>query len=88
MTGFKLGEGPMEGETDEEWHERERIEKVVDEVAAWIDTRVIAEMVAEHLKDEGEEVTVETCKDAWLGSLELLGGGTGLAISSGEAAKL
>jgi len=22
MTGFKLGEGPLEGETDEEWHER------------------------------------------------------------------
>jgi len=29
MTGFKLGEGPLEGETDEEWHERERVEKVV-----------------------------------------------------------
>ena len=88
MTGFKLGEGPLEGETDEEWHEGERIEKVVDEVAAWIDTRVIAEMVAEHLKDEGDEVTVESCKDAWYGTLENLGGGIGLARTSGEAAKL
>jgi len=88
MTGFKLGEGPLEGETDEEWQERERIEKVIDEVAAWIDTRVIAEMVAEHLKDEGDEVTVESCKDAWYGTLENLGGGIGLDRASREAAKL
>jgi len=88
MTGFNLGEGPLEGETDEEWHERERIEKVVKEVAAWIDTKVIAEMVAEHLQDEGDEVTVERCKDAWLGTLENLGSGTGIARTSGEAAGL
>ena len=88
MTDFALGEGPLEGETDEEWHERERIEKVIDEVADWIDTRVIAEMVAEHLKDEGDEVTVESCKEAWLGTLENLGGGIGLARTSEEAAKL
>ena len=88
MTGFALGEGPLEGENDEEWHERERIEKVVDEVAAWIDTRVIAEMVASHLKDEGDEVTVESCKETWLGTLENLGSGIGIARSVGEAAGL
>jgi len=88
MTGFELGKGPLEGETDEEFEERMKKEKVIEEVAAWIDTRVIAEMVAEHLKDEGDEVTVESCKEAWLGTLENLGGGIGLARTSGEAATL
>lgn len=63
-------------------------EKVIDEVAAWIDTRVIAEMVADHLEQEGEEVTVESCKEAWLGTLENLGSGIGIARSCGEAAGL
>ena len=88
MTGFELGKGPLEGETDQEFEERKKKEKVIDEVAAWIDTRVIAEMVAEHLKDEGDEVTVESCKEAWLRTLENLGGGIGLARTSGEAAGL
>jgi len=63
-------------------------EKVIDEVAAWIDTRVIAEMVANHLEQEGEEVTVESCKEAWLGTLENLGSGIGIARSCGEAVGL
>ncbi|MBA7676279.1 hypothetical protein ES703_84520 [subsurface metagenome] len=88
MTGFELGEGPLEGETDEEFEQRMKKEKVIDEVAAWIDTRVIAEMVADHLEQEGEEVTVESCKEAWLGTLENLGSGIGIARSCGEAAEL
>ena len=88
MTGFELGKGPLEGETDEEFEERMKKEKVIDEVAAWIDTRVIAEMIAAHLSDEGEEVTVESCKDMWLGTLENLGSGIGIARSCGEAAGL
>ena len=88
MTGFELGKGPLEGETDEEFEQRMKKEKVVDEVAAWIDTRVIAEMIAEHLDDEGDEVTVESCKEAWLGTLENLGSGIGIARSCGEAAGL
>jgi len=88
MTGFELGEGPLEGETDQEFEERKKKEKVVDEVADWIDTRVIAEMVADHLEQEGEEVTVESCKEAWLGTLENLGSGIGIARSCGEAAGL
>ena len=88
MTDFELGKGPLEGETDEEFEERMRKEKVIDEVAAWIDTRVIAEMIAAHLSNEGEEVTVESCKETWLGTLENLGGGTGIARTSGEAAGL
>ncbi len=88
MTGFELGKGPLEGETDQEFEERMKKEKVIDEVAAWIDTRVIAEMVADHLEQEGEEVTVESCKEAWLGTLENLGSGIGIARSCGEAAGL
>jgi len=88
MTGFELGKGPLEGETDEEFEQRMKKEKVIDEVAAWIDTRVIAEMVADHLEDEGDEVTVESCKEAWLGTLENLGSGIGIARSCGEAAGL
>ena len=88
MTGFELGKGPLEGETDEEFESRIKREKVVEEVAKWIDTRVIAEMVADHLEQEGEEVTVESCKEAWLRTLENLGGGIGIATSSGEAAHL
>ena len=89
MTGFELGKGPLEGETDEEFEQRMKKEKVIDEVAAWIDTRVIAEMVANHLEQEGEEVTVESCKEAWLGTLENnLGSGIGIARSCGEATGL
>lgn len=88
MTGFDLGKGPLEGETDEEFEERKKREKVIDEVAAWIDTRVIAEMIADHLEQEGEEVTLESCKEAWYGTLENLGSGIGIARSSGEAAHL
>lgn len=64
------------------------VEEVVDEVAAWIDTRAIAQMVAEHLQEAGDEVTVESCKEAWLGTLENLGSGIGMARSSGEASGL
>jgi len=88
MTGFELGEGPLERETDEEFEQRMKKEKVIDEVAAWIDTRVIAEMIADHLEQEGEEVTVESCKEAWLGTLENLGSGIGIARGCGEAAGL
>ena len=38
-------------------------EKVIDEVADWIDTRVIAEMVVEHVEEIEEELTVQGCKE-------------------------
>jgi len=88
MTGFELGKGPSEGETDQEFEARQKREKVIDEVANWIDTRVIAEMVAEHVEEIEEELTVQGCKDVWLGTLENLGGGVGLASSIGEASGL
>jgi hypothetical protein len=58
----------------------EEKEKVIDEIAEWIDTYVIAEMVVDHLEDQGEEPTVERCKEVWYGTLENLGGGVGLAV--------
>ena len=63
-------------------------EQVVDEVSNWIDTTVIAEMVVSHLEDQGEEVTIENAKNCWLGTLENLGSGTGIALSCGESATL
>jgi len=88
MTGFELGKGPLEGETDEEFETRQKREKVIDEVAGWIDTQVIAEMVAEHVEEVDEELTVRGCKDVWLGTLENLGSGVGMARSVGEASGL
>lgn len=58
----------------------EKREVVITQIAEWIDTTVIAEMIAEHLDGVGEEVTVERCKEVWLDTLENLGGGVGLAV--------
>jgi hypothetical protein len=55
-------------------------EEVIKEVADWIDTQVIAEMIVDHLEESGRPVTVQEAKDMWLGTLENLGGGVGLAI--------
>jgi len=88
MTGFALGKGPLEGESDQEFEARQKREKVIGEVADWIDTRVIAEMVVEHGEEIDEELTVQGCKDVWLGTLENLGSGVGLARSIGEASGL
>lgn len=82
MTGFELGKGPLEGETDREFESRMKRGKVVEEVAKWIDTTVIALMVADHLEEAEQEVTVASCQDVWLRTLENLGGGVGLAVSS------
>lgn len=62
-------------------------EQITDDLARWVDTQVIAEMVVSHLEDVGGGVTLESCKDAWLRTLELLGSGIGIARSSGEAAQ-
>ena len=52
-------------------------EAVIDEIANWIDTQVIAQMIVEHLGCEGEEVTVENCKQTWYRVLEHIGGNIG-----------
>ncbi len=49
--------------------------QVIDEVASWIDTAVLAEMMVSHLEEEeGEEATVDRCKELWYTVLERLGG--------------
>lgn len=53
-------------------------EKLIEQVANWIDTYVIAEMIIEHLEEQGEELTLERAKEVWLHTLENLGGGIGL----------
>ena len=55
-------------------------EQVIKEIAAWIDTQVIAEMIVEHLEEAGRPVNFEQAKDVWYGTLQNLGGGVGLAI--------
>jgi hypothetical protein len=67
---------------------RTKREKIIDDLVRWVDTQVIAEMVVDHLEEEGDEVTLEACKEAWLGTLENLGSGVGIARTSGEAAHL
>jgi len=54
-------------------------ETLAIQVANWIDTYVIAEMIIAHLEEQGEELTFERAKMVWLNTLENLAGGIGLA---------
>jgi len=78
----------MSKNKDDELEARQKREKLVDDLANWMDTKVISEMVVCHLEEQGDEVTLDRCKDMWYGTLENLGGGVGIARASGEAAKL
>ena len=53
-------------------------DQVINEIADWIDTQVIAEMIVEHLEESGRPVTVQEAKEVWLNTLENLSGGIGL----------
>jgi len=55
-------------------------EEVIEEIANWIDTRVIAEMIVEHLEENDRPITVQEAKEVWYGTLQNLGGGVGLAV--------
>ena len=55
-------------------------EQVIKEIAAWIDTQVIPEMIVDHLEEAGLSVTVEGAKEVWYNTLQNLGGGVGLAV--------
>ena len=55
-------------------------EELVTQIAEWIDTTVIAEMIVASLEEEEGELTLERCKETWYGTLENLGSGIGLAI--------
>ena len=43
---------------------------VIDQVAGWIDTDVIAMVIAEELVDNDEQVTLLNCQKVWLDVLE------------------
>lgn len=43
---------------------------VINEIAAWIDTQVIAAVIAEELVDHGLPVTLDLCRKVWLRVLE------------------
>uniref|UniRef100_A0A6M3KMK9 Uncharacterized protein n=1 Tax=viral metagenome TaxID=1070528 RepID=A0A6M3KMK9_9ZZZZ len=45
---------------------------VIDEIAEWIDGKVLAESLAEELVDNGIEVTLENMRLVWHNMLELL----------------
>ena len=55
-------------------------EELITQIAEWIDTTVIAEMIVANLEEGEDELTLERCKETWYGTLENLGGGIGLAI--------
>ena len=45
---------------------------VIEKLANWVDTRVIAEAIVSHLVECGEEVTFEKGKGVWLRQLETI----------------
>ena len=47
-------------------------EAVIEELANWIDTRVIAEAIVSHLVECGEDITFEKGKEVWLRQLETI----------------
>jgi len=55
-------------------------EEIIEEIANWIDTQVIAEMIVDYLEEYGRPVTVQEAQEVWYDTLENLGGGIGLAI--------
>jgi len=59
------------------WSQNNRVypkgEYTINQVAQWIDTRVIAEAIVRHIEEElEEEVTFEKCKEAWLRHIDNL----------------
>ena len=60
------------GPASTEGHAREVV--VREQLAKWIDTYVIADLIIDHVKKElDESVTFENCKQVWLRQLETLG---------------
>ena len=45
-------------------------EQIIDALARWIDTQVIAEAIVDYLESEEMELTLQNGKDAWLAQLE------------------
>ena len=67
------GLGSESAETEAQLKERLSKKSLVDQVSEWVDTRVIAELVVDHLKSEGIPRTFEQAKAVWLDTLQMLG---------------
>ena len=48
-------------------------DELIGKLADWVDTQVIAELIVQHLEDQGDELTLENAKAAWYSELEQLG---------------
>ena len=48
-------------------------EELIAKVAEWVDTQVIAELIVDHLENQGDELTLENAKTVWYAELEELG---------------
>ena len=46
------------------------MQDVKEELAGWIDTDVIAELIIDELEDQGEKPTLKYAKNVWLDVLE------------------
>ena len=65
--------------SDEQLTSDER-QKMITRLAGWIDTGAIAELIVDHLADEGksfrpplDKPTLKLCQELWLNELEELG---------------
>lgn len=48
-------------------------DELIGQVAEWVDTHVIAELIVDHLQDQGDELSLENAKECWYAELEHLG---------------
>jgi len=50
-------------------------QQLIDELAHWIDTNVIAELIVESLEENHpeEEITIQQARDVWYSTIEHLG---------------
>jgi hypothetical protein len=51
--------------------------KVLSEVAQWLDTDTIAQMLVEHLEAVGKPATVGNCQELWLDAIECMASNIG-----------
>ena len=47
-------------------------ETLGEQIKAWIDVDCIAEIIINHLEKEGEELTLDNAKTAWLSTIDLI----------------
>ena len=52
-------------------------EQVIRQTAEWIDRKVIAEIIVEHLEETEQQISLENAKAVWLAALENLSSNIG-----------